>query len=267
MSDQPIDLDRLDDFFPAGDISWRLLSHKKSGDKIIARPCPFISARAVQSRLDQVVGKANWRPEIRSEPGGVVCRLWLRVDGEWLWKEDGAAFTDVESFKGGISDAEKRAAVQWGIGRYLHALKFPSLPADLIRTERPMEKGWQYASKWNQQTLRIDYEFWWKPPVIPAEFLPPGEAATLPAASQPAARQPVQQPASGGHRGKVGPRGPQGESLHALLAENAGSKEAADELIRKWSQGKYRRAAEVIGDEDRCAYVLDMHAALRPARR
>ena len=50
----------------------------------------------------------------------MVCNLSIRVGGEWISKEDGAPFTDFEAFKGGISDALKRAAVKYGIGRYLY---------------------------------------------------------------------------------------------------------------------------------------------------
>jgi len=44
---------------------------------------------------------------------------------EWIWKADGAGDTDVEAEKGAISDAFKRAAVKWGVGRYLYDLDSP----------------------------------------------------------------------------------------------------------------------------------------------
>src|SRR5690606_17516766 len=37
----------------------------------------------------------------------------------------GAGNTDVEADKGGISDAFKRAAVKWGVGRYLYGVESP----------------------------------------------------------------------------------------------------------------------------------------------
>ena len=42
---------------------------------------------------------------------------------EWITKYDGAPNTDIEAVKGGLSDASKRAAVQWGIGRYLYGME------------------------------------------------------------------------------------------------------------------------------------------------
>ena len=45
--------------------------------------------------------------------------------GRWVWKSDGAGATDFEGAKGAFSDSFKRAAVHWGIGRYLYDLDAP----------------------------------------------------------------------------------------------------------------------------------------------
>lgn len=50
--------------------------------------------------------------------GGVECGISIKIDGEWITKWDAAENTQVEAVKGGRSGAMKRAAVQWGIGRY-----------------------------------------------------------------------------------------------------------------------------------------------------
>lgn len=41
--------------------------------------------------------------------------------GQWIDKTDGAEDSDIEAVKGGLSDAFKRAAVKWNIGRYLYS--------------------------------------------------------------------------------------------------------------------------------------------------
>ena len=38
----------------------------------------------------------------------------------WISKSDGADDSNIEGAKGGLSDAFKRAAVKFGIGRYLY---------------------------------------------------------------------------------------------------------------------------------------------------
>jgi hypothetical protein len=54
-----------------------------------------------------------------------VCEIGIKCGDEWVWKADGAGDSDIEAEKGALSDAFKRAAVRWGIGRYLYKLKSP----------------------------------------------------------------------------------------------------------------------------------------------
>lgn len=84
----------------------------------------YIDARDVMKRLDDVMGAENWQDEYKEVNGGIICTLKLRngEDGEWISKSNGSSFTKIESVKGGISGALKRAAVEWGIGRYLYYL-------------------------------------------------------------------------------------------------------------------------------------------------
>ena len=88
----------------------------------------YIDARDVMERLDEVVGPDNWSDSYEETPSGrIICSLSLYVvrAGEgvfWVTKSDGAGDTGIESQKGAISDAFKRAAVKWGIGRYLYDL-------------------------------------------------------------------------------------------------------------------------------------------------
>jgi len=83
----------------------------------------YITARTVMNRLDEVVGPENWKTEFTSEglpPKTILCKLYIRINGEWLCKSDVGTMTDVEPEKGMISDAIKRAAVHWGIARELY---------------------------------------------------------------------------------------------------------------------------------------------------
>ena len=75
--------------------------------------------------VHDVCGKAGWRNEYRDIPnnGGVECGISIKIDSEWVTKWDAAENTQVEAVKGGRSGAMKRAAVQWGIGRYLYNLE------------------------------------------------------------------------------------------------------------------------------------------------
>jgi hypothetical protein len=78
----------------------------------------YVDARDVMKRFDEVCGDL-WQVEYPFEG---CCRIGVKIDGEWLWRSNGADTTDVEGVKGQYSDAFKRAAVLWGVGRYLYYL-------------------------------------------------------------------------------------------------------------------------------------------------
>ena len=114
--------------FPANVIHWRVGSTNRDKTKGIA--LAYIDARDVMKRLDDVVGFTNWQDEyVETRTGRLICRLGLNLSDEWIWKSDGAGDTSVEGEKGAISDAFKRAAVKFGVGRYLYYL--PNVWVDL----------------------------------------------------------------------------------------------------------------------------------------
>jgi hypothetical protein len=81
----------------------------------------YVDARQVQNRLDEVVGTENWQTHFSEVCGNYCCTLSVKIDGEWIAKSDGAGETSIEGDKGGFSDAFKRAAVSFGIARYLYS--------------------------------------------------------------------------------------------------------------------------------------------------
>lgn len=97
-------------------ISWRVGA--TSQDKKSGIALAYIDARDVMKRLDDVCG-LEWQSRY---PFVGCCEIGLKVDGEWIWRGNGADETNVEGVKGQYSDAFKRAAVLWGVGRYLYYL-------------------------------------------------------------------------------------------------------------------------------------------------
>ena len=106
-------LNELKKPFPVDAISWRI--GQKSKDKTKAKILCYIDARDVMDRLDEVCGP-NWQDDYKEVKGRIVCTI--TIGG--ISRSDGAGDTDFEGEKGGLSDAFKRAAVKWGIGRYLY---------------------------------------------------------------------------------------------------------------------------------------------------
>lgn len=110
-------------------ISWRVGA--TTGDKTSGLALAYIDARDVMGRLDDVLGFENWRDSyLETNRGRTFCTLEIRVNGEWISKTDGAGDSDEEGEKGSISDALKRAAVKFGIGRYLYNLE--NIWADIV---------------------------------------------------------------------------------------------------------------------------------------
>lgn len=128
--------------FPKEAVHWRAQTLTRNGDKALA--LAYIDARDVMDRLDDVCGPENWQSRYtETAKGRVLCEIGIKIGDEWVWKSDGAGDTAVEGEKGGISDALKRAAVQWGIGRYLYRLDAVWVPCETY--ERNGKKSW---SKW-----------------------------------------------------------------------------------------------------------------------
>lgn len=115
--------------FTAEEIEWRVLRTTK--DKTKGQVTAFIDSRAIQKRLDSVLGRENWQNHLSTVAGkdnsgtAHICEIsiYYADRGEWITKSDGAGSTDIEPIKGGLSNAFKRAASMWGIGRYLYNLK------------------------------------------------------------------------------------------------------------------------------------------------
>lgn len=114
-------LQKLKEPFPKEELNWRVGATTPDKKKGLA--LAYIDARAVMDRLDEVCGPENWQRKYQQFGKDYVCEIGINIEGVgWVWKSDGASETDFEATKGGLSDAFKRAAVSWGIGRYLYKL-------------------------------------------------------------------------------------------------------------------------------------------------
>jgi len=88
----------------------------------------YVEARTVMDRLDDVLGVDGWRDEyVVVSPESLLCRLTCRIDGVEVTKVD---VGEGDSPKAAVSDALKRAAVKFGVGRYLYRLPAERFPFD-----------------------------------------------------------------------------------------------------------------------------------------
>lgn len=162
------DLKKLDDFFDPNDIEWRIQSSGFSNGSPWAIAVPYVTNRAIMDRLDSVCGKSGWQNEFRPGPaGGVICRLSIYVNDRWITKEDGAENTEKEPVKGGLSGAMKRAAVHFGIGRYLY-----NLPIEFVI----FSDNGQHKSKIIDKSTKREFWLRWDPPKLPEWAMPGGKS-------------------------------------------------------------------------------------------
>ena len=137
--------------FPSSDIEWKLqygsisaaMKREKTEGKS-AMVLAYVTSRAVQSRLDAVCGPGGWQSRIiapRFQGGGWTCELGILMEGEWVWRADVSGESDIEAEKGGASGALKRAAVHFGLGRYLYGLGQTWHP---VKPAYKGAKGWAY---------------------------------------------------------------------------------------------------------------------------
>ena len=150
-------LEKLQQPFKSSEIEWRVGSTNSEKTKGLA--LAYVTNRAIQNRLDNVFGVFGWQNQYREWKGtSQVCGISVYDDSkkEWITKWDGADDSATEAVKGGLSDSMKRAAYQWGIGRYLYEL--PNTWAEL----KPMGKSYVLVAE----------------PSLPAWALPEGEPPT-----------------------------------------------------------------------------------------
>ena len=91
------------------------------------------------NRLDTIVGPENWWDEYAPGENSVLCKLTVRLpDGTTLTKADAGGYAGMpdqgDDDKSGFSDAFKRAAVKFGVGRYLYRDGVPAF----VREREPV---------------------------------------------------------------------------------------------------------------------------------
>lgn len=189
-----MDLNKLLDPFPASDIEWRISRAGEKDGKIWAMVLAYVTNRAIMERLDNVVGPENWKNQYDKGPdGGVICGISIRVRRieeilsdvasfnirgktstitdmhyEWVAKWDGSGNTEFEAIKGGLSGAMKRAAVQWGIGRYLY-----NLDETFVENNQDGDHRDYIITDKQKKTRKLII---WKSPDLPEWALPKGQS-------------------------------------------------------------------------------------------
>ncbi len=152
-------MEKLNAPFKPNEIEWRIGATNTAKTKGIA--LPYITARAIQQRLDDIFGIFGWRNEFREwKTSKQLCGISILHEGEWITKWDGADDSNMDATKGGLSGAMKRCATQWGIGRYLY--KIPTQWVDIegygksykIKGKPPELPNWALPKEYRKETSK-----------------------------------------------------------------------------------------------------------------
>jgi hypothetical protein len=138
---------------------WARLAEPFDASDIQQRPgrggmtFDYVDARAVAQRLDDVVTPTGWEFTCSVIPGSDIVKGRLVIDG--IAREDHGypnSDSDDEPIKSATSDALKRCAVLFGIGRHLYskhapastgrAAPPPARPVARTSTDVPDEPDW-----------------------------------------------------------------------------------------------------------------------------
>lgn len=110
-------------------IKWRIQSY--SQNKPSCSCVAYIDSRDVQARLDEVFGADGWSDDYKVINGRLFCGITAKGQTKW----DCGTESNMDKEKGEASDAFKRAAVKWGVGRFLYSLEIKYL-----KTNEPLKK-------------------------------------------------------------------------------------------------------------------------------
>ena len=109
-------LEGLKEPLKINDVDFRVQSINTGGYATII---PYKDARVDMNRLDEVCG-TNWQDKYELIDGQLFCSIGIKIEDEWIWRQDVGVQSYAEKEKGRASDAFKRAGFRWGIGRELY---------------------------------------------------------------------------------------------------------------------------------------------------
>lgn len=132
------------------DVDFRIQSINKGGYATILA---YKNARVDMNRLDEVCNGV-WQKEFKyiPEKGLLFCKVGIKINDEWIWKEDIGAESFADKEKGHASDAFKRACFNWGIGRELY--DYPKIQVKLNPDE------FSVSERTVKQTYNLQLDKW-----------------------------------------------------------------------------------------------------------
>jgi Rad52/22 family double-strand break repair protein len=139
-------LARLYAKFAPEEVKTRPLTKDKNEKRVVH----YVTARTVMNRLDDVLGPDGWWDRYEPMSQSVICHLTIRLpDGTTITKCDAGGYAGMadagDDDKSGFSDGFKRAAVKFGVGRYLYRDGVPQYVRDVLAQPSQDERAEEAA--------------------------------------------------------------------------------------------------------------------------
>lgn len=160
-----VDWGKLSEPFGSDEVKWRILQSGKTAEgRVWARVASYVDRASIEDRLDQAAGPDGWSCRYERQGDAIVCTIAIRTEDGWIEKSDAAGLRDQEEQDGdpvktAYTEAFKRAAVKWGIGRELYK----------------REENWAVVRTDSQGTYRSKLKdgtvFSWDPPTTVREAM------------------------------------------------------------------------------------------------
>lgn len=144
----------------ASEIECRVGTMKQNGCSLLL----YKDARVDMRMLDEVYGPNNWQRSHELINGNLFCTIsvWDTDKGVWVNKQDVGTESNTEKEKGQASDAFKRAAFNWGIGRELYTAPFIWITLDSSevyeKTGYNGSKSFGTNAKFNVQSIEYNQQ-------------------------------------------------------------------------------------------------------------
>ena len=141
----------------AEEIDCRVQTCNKNGVSLLL----YKDSRCDMNILDETVGAMNWKKSYELIDGQLFCtiEIWDDDKKQWIGKQDVGVESNTEAEKGRASDAQKRSAVAFGIGRELYTAPFIWIKASDTKLEEYDDNGRKkYKCKDAFMVRAIEYE-------------------------------------------------------------------------------------------------------------
>ena len=142
------------------EVELRVAQAGKRDSRVWAQYLIYKDARVDQKILDETVGEMRWKKEYSFLNGKLYCTIsiWDEELKQWISKQDTGTESNTEPDKGAASDAQKRAAFAWGIGRELYSA--PDIFIDLLPGDYTEKDGRIFPKNnlFSVQEMNVDQE-------------------------------------------------------------------------------------------------------------